>query len=241
MSKVLAPIRQRGTHRSAKVLFSTKSPSEIAVMLKRILVTGGLGFIGSNFIRMKLRKNPRINITNLDKLTVGSNPENLQNVKNGMHYALIKGDIADERLTRKLIGGVDAVVNFAAESHVDRSISNPKSFVKTNILGVYSILEGMRKEKNDVRLIHVGTDEEYGDISNGSFQEGDRLNPSSPYSATKAAASMLIHSYHRTYGLDAIITRCTNNFGPYQFPEKLIPKTIIRASSRNEGSSLWEW
>jgi len=201
----------------------------VSVNVKKVLVTGGLGFIGCNFIRLILRKYPRTFLVNLDRFAVGSNPNSLKDMEKSKRYALARGDIVDEKLARKLVGGVDAIVNFAAESHVDRSISNPKSFVKTNILGVYSILEAMRKTENDVRLIHVGTDEEYGEISDGSFREEDRLDPSSPYAASKAAASMLIHAYRRTYGLDVIVTRCTNNFGPYQFPEKLIPKTIIRA------------
>jgi dTDP-glucose 4,6-dehydratase len=198
-------------------------------MKEKIVVTGGLGFIGSNFIRLMLHKYPDITIVNLDKLAIGSNPENLRGAENGRRCRLVKGDIADERLVQKTIGGADGIVNFAAESHVDRSISNPKSFVKTNVFGAYSILESMRKAASDIRLIHVGTDEEYGDLQEGSFKEEDRLAPSSPYAASKAAASVLIHAYRRTYGLDAIVTRCTNNFGPFQFPEKLIPKTIVRA------------
>lgn len=193
------------------------------------MVTGGFGFIGSNFIRSMLHKYPDISVINLDKLTFGSNQGNLKNVENGKRCTFTKGDIVDERLMRKSVAGVDAIVNFAAESHVDRSIANPKNFIRTNILGVYSILEAMRKAENDVRLIHVGTDEEYGDISKGTFREEDKLTSSSPYAASKAAASVLVHAYHRTYGLDVIVTRCTNNFGPYQFPEKLIPKTIVRA------------
>lgn len=193
------------------------------------MVTGGSGFIGSNFIRLMLHKYPNIRIVNLDKLTIGSNPQSLKSTESNARCRFVKGDIADERLVKKLIHGVDAIVNFAAESHVDRSIANPERFVKTNVFGVYSILESIRKAKSRVRLIHVGTDEEYGDLQAGSFTEDDRLAPSSPYAASKAAASMLVHAYRRTYGLDAIVTRCTNNFGPYQFPEKLIPKIIVRA------------
>lgn len=191
-----------------------------------ILVTGGMGFIGSNFIR-RFTKNKDSKIINLDRLSYGSNQENLRDIAEASGYTFIKADVLNEKVLRKITSQVDAIVNFAAETHVDRSISSPKKFIKTNILGIYSILEAMRKARNDARLVHVGTDEEYGDISSGSFTEDDGLNPSSPYAASKAAASMLIHAYHRTYGLDTIITRCTNNFGPYQFPEKLIPKTII--------------
>jgi dTDP-glucose 4,6-dehydratase len=193
-----------------------------------ILVTGGIGFIGSNFIR-RFVKNKDSKIINLDSLSYGSNQENLRDLAEASDYTFIKADVSNEKTIGRIVGQVDAIVNFAAETHVDRSISSPKKFIKANILGVYSILEAMRKARNNVRLVHVGTDEEYGDISSGSFTEDDELNPSSPYAASKAAASMLIHAYHRTYGLDTIITRCTNNFGPYQFPEKLIPKTIIRA------------
>jgi dTDP-glucose 4,6-dehydratase len=198
-------------------------------MGEKLMVTGGFGFIGSNFIRSMLHNYPDISVINLDKLAFGSNQDNLKNVENGKRCIFTKGDIVDERLMRKSVAGVDAIVNFAAESHVDRSIANPKNFIRTNILGVYSILEAMRKAENDVRLIHVGTDEEYGDISEGTFGEEDKLASSSPYAASKAAASVLVHAYHRTYGLDVIVTRCTNNFGPFQFPEKLVPKTIVRA------------
>lgn len=193
------------------------------------MVTGGMGFIGSNFIR-RLIKHKDSKIINLDSLSYGANQENLRDVTEASSYAFIKADVSNKKVLTGIVGDVDAIVNFAAETHVDRSISDPKRFVKTNVLGIYSVLEAMRKSKNDARLVHVGTDEEYGDISSGSFTEDDALNPSSPYAASKAAASLLIHAYHRTYGLDTVITRCTNNFGPYQFPEKLIPKTIIRVS-----------
>jgi dTDP-glucose 4,6-dehydratase len=197
--------------------------------VEKILVTGGAGFIGSNFIRYLLKENQTAEILNLDMLSFGSNTENLSDLKANSHYSFVKGDICNHRLVQKLVADVDSVLNFAAESHVDRSIASPSSFIKTNTLGVHSILEAIRKSRRNIRFIQVGTDEEYGEILNGSFKEEDSLHPSSPYAASKAAASMLIHAYHRTYGIDAIITRCTNNFGPYQFPEKLIPKTIIRA------------
>jgi dTDP-glucose 4,6-dehydratase len=187
-----------------------------------------MGFIGSNFIR-RFVKNKDSKIISLDNLSYGANQENLGDIAEASGYTFIKADVLNENVLRRIVGELDAIVNFAAETHVDRSISSPEKFVKTNILGIFSILESMRKARNDARLVHVGTDEEYGDIRSGSFTEVDALNPSSPYAASKAAASLLIHSYHRTYGLDAIITRCTNNFGPFQFPEKLIPKTIIRA------------
>ena len=193
-----------------------------------ILVCGGAGFIGSAFIRNYLKNNPDFKILNLDILTIGSNLENLKNIKNNPNYKFLKEDIRNESAIDSLIKDVDVVVNFAAESHVDRSIANPKPFLETNIIGTYSILEAIRKY--DKQFIHVSTDEVYGDAKDKvSFDEYSQINPSNPYAATKAAADNLVASYFRTYGINCITTRCTNNFGPNQFPEKLIPKTIIRA------------
>lgn len=193
-----------------------------------ILVCGGAGFIGSAFIRNHLKNNTDSKITNLDVLTIGSNLENLKNIENNPNYKFIKDDIRNESVIDGLVKDVDTVVNFAAESHVDRSIANPKPFLETNILGTYSILEAIRK--HDKQFIHVSTDEIYGDAQGkSSFNEISQINPSNPYAATKAAADNLVVSYYRTYGINCITTRCTNNFGPYQFPEKLIPKTIIRS------------
>jgi len=194
----------------------------------RILVTGGLGFIGSNFIRYLLSKESDIEIFNLDNLTTGSNPANLRDLEGDDRYSFIKGSVADFSIVSKLVKKVEIVINFAAQTHVDRSIAFPRLFFESNTLGTFNLLEACREE--GVRLVQVSTDEVYGEIAEGSFREGDRLKPSNPYSASKAAADLLILSYCRTYGLNAVITRCTNNFGPYQFPEKLIPKTIIRAS-----------
>jgi len=193
----------------------------------KILVTGGMGFIGSNFVRYMLQKYEDIEILNLDALKYGSNPDNLRDLKD--RYSFIKGDIADFELVSELVAKSDVIVNFAAETHVDRSISNPEAFVHSNFIGVFTILEAIRKKNKEAKFIQISTDEVYGDIMSGSFKEDDRLKPSSPYSATKAAADLLVLSYIRTYGIDARVTRCTNNYGPYQFPEKLIPKTIIRA------------
>jgi len=193
-----------------------------------ILVCGGAGFIGSAFIRNHLKNNPNFKILNLDILTIGSNLENLKNIQNNPNYKFLKEDIRNESAIDSLIKDTDVVVNFAAESHVDRSIANPKPFLETNILGTYSILEAVRKY--DKQFIHVSTDEVYGDAKDKvSFDEYSQINPSNPYAATKAAADHLVTSYYRTYGINCITTRCTNNFGPNQFPEKLIPKTIIRA------------
>jgi len=195
----------------------------------KILVTGGLGFIGSNFIRYIIQKHRNVEVLNVDALKYGSNPGNLKDMEGDDRYSFIRGDISDQELMFRLIKDVDFVINFAAESHVDRSISSPSSFLQSNVIGVFAILEALRENNPDARLIHISTDEVYGDILNGSFGEDDRLKPSSPYSASKASADMFVLSYARTYELDAVITRCTNNYGPYQFPEKLIPKTIIRA------------
>ena len=195
----------------------------------RILVAGGLGFIGTNFIRYLLSEDPRVKIVNVDKMGFGSNPKNLEDLRNLANYKFVKGDISNPDIVDSLIKNVDAVVNFAAETHVDRSIKNPQSFVQSNILGMFTLLESIRKHNHSVNFVQISTDEVYGEIQRGSFRELDRVNPSNPYSASKASADMLCLAYHRTYGLDVKITRCTNNFGPYQFPEKLIPKTIIRA------------
>ena len=213
----------------------------------KILVTGGLGFIGSNFIKLVLSKHPDYKIVNIDKMGTGSNLANLRGVEKDSRYLFIKGDISDLNLMLKVVKDVEAIVNLAAETHVDRSISNPSLFFESNTVGVFTILEAMRKVNKEARLVHVGTDEVYGDILRGSFREDAPLKPSSPYSASKAAADMFILAYHRTYGLDVVITRCTNNFGPYQFPEKLIPKTILRASMNlkipiyGSGKNVRDW
>jgi len=194
----------------------------------KVLVCGGAGFIGSAFIRNYLKNNPNDSITNIDNLTIGSNIKNLDDVKDNSNYNFEKQDIRNQDKINEFTKNSDVIVNFAAESHVDRSIANPLPFIETNILGTYSILEAARK--NDKLFIHVSTDEIYGDTTGtNSFDENANLKPSNPYSATKASADHLVFAYTRTYGIKAITTRCTNNFGPYQFPEKLIPKTIIRA------------
>jgi len=194
----------------------------------KILVCGGAGFIGSAFIKNYLNNNPKNKIINLDLLTIGSNLKNLKEIEQNKNYQFINDDIKNQKLVDNLAKDVEVIINFAAESHVDRSIANPKPFIETNILGTYSLLEATKKHDN--LFIHVSTDEVYGDAENeDSFTEKSLINPSNPYSATKAAADHLVSTYHRTYGIKCITTRCTNNFGPHQFPEKLIPKTIIRA------------
>ncbi len=196
----------------------------------KLLVTGGLGFIGSNFVKFVLGSRGDLEVINIDNLSYGSNPENLRNLGGGVKYRFIQGDISNSELANKIVTDVDVIVNIAAETHVDRSIATPDPFFKSNTLGTYTLLESVRKHsKRDPRFVQVGTDEVYGDLVEDSFSENDVLKPSSPYAASKAAADMFVMAYHRTYGLHTVVTRCTNNFGPYQFPEKLIPKTIIRS------------
>jgi dTDP-glucose 4,6-dehydratase len=190
-----------------------------------MLVTGGCGFIGSNFIRYILEKWPECKIINLDKLTYAGNPDNLKDLESNHNYDFIQGDICQYELVNELMSSVDQVVHFAAESHVDRSIEDGDVFVKTNVLGTHTLLRCALENKID-RFIHVSTDEVYGSIKEGSFTETDILKPSSPYSSSKASSDLLALSYYTTYGLPVIVTRCTNNFGPYQYPEKLIPLFI---------------
>jgi dTDP-glucose 4,6-dehydratase len=195
----------------------------------KLLVTGGLGFIGSNFCRYILKKYPDYQLINVDKMGIGANPANLRDVDEDKRYTFIKGDICNPQFMHKIITDVDAIVNIAAETHVDRSIADPYLFLLNNTIGTFTILEAARKRSKKLRLVHVSTDEVYGQALKGSFIENDPPHPSNPYSASKAAADMFALSYHKTYGLNISITRCTNNFGPCQLPEKLIPKTIIRA------------
>jgi len=194
-----------------------------------LLVTGGLGFIGSNFIRLMLNRHDDCRILNLDAQGFGSNIQNLADYEDDRRYTFFRGDIADSSLVSSLVEKADLVVNFAAETHVDRSISRPDSFLHSNVNGVFCLLEAIRDHNPSVRYVQISTDEVYGDILRGSSTEDSTLRPSSPYSASKAAGDVFVLAYARTYGLEAMITRCTNNYGPYQFPEKLIPKTIIRA------------
>ena len=211
----------------------------------KLLVCGGMGFIGSAFIRNHLNKNPNDQIVNLDNLTTGSNVKNLEKIDES-NYQFINGDIKNHEAVNKITNDIDVIVNFAAETHVDRSISNPKQFLETNILGTYTLLEAAKK--HETLFVHVSTDEIYGDaVNQDSFNEKSILKPSNPYSASKAAADHLVNSYARTYGTKCIITRCTNNFGPFQFPEKLIPKTIIRAQKNlkvplyGDGNQIRSW
>ena len=193
-------------------------------------MTGGLGFIGSNFIRHLLSKRNDVEIVNLDNMSRGSNPANLADQQENERYSFTEGDIRDEKIVQQLVKGVDAIVNLAAETHVDRSIADPTHFYENNLMGTLTILEAVRRVNPEARLLQVSTDEVYGDILTGSSKEADPLKPSSPYSASKAACDLAVLAHHRTYGTNVVITRCTNNFGSYQFPEKLIPKTIVRAA-----------
>jgi len=191
----------------------------------KILVTGGAGFIGSNFIRMFLSKYNSYEIINLDRLTYAGNLDNLKDVENNKNYTFVKGDICNAALINKLVGQCDAIINFAAETHVDRSIIESGSFVKTDILGVHNLLEAAKKHKIQ-KFLQISTDEIYGSIAKGSFTEGSLLQPNSPYSASKAGADLLVRAYNKTFEVPTVITRSSNNFGPYQHPEKFIPLFI---------------
>lgn len=188
----------------------------------KLFVTGGAGFIGSNFIRYMLKEHSDYEIINFDKLTYAGNQNNLKDIEGSPRYEFIQGDICNSADVLTAMKGCDAVVNFAAESHVDRSISSAKEFLTTNILGTQVILEAVR-DLNIPRLLHISTDEVYGSTEKGSFKETDPLEPSSPYSASKASADLLCFAHLTTFGTPVLITRSSNNFGPYQYPEKLIP------------------
>jgi len=194
----------------------------------RILVTGGAGFIGSNFVRYLLRKHPQDSVVNLDKLTYAGNLENLADVADDPRYSFVRGDICDEAAVEQVIGSSDAIVNFAAETHVDRSIQHAGAFIGTDVKGLYVLLEAARKRGIE-RFVHISTDEVYGSIERGSFKETDPLNPSSPYSASKAGGELMAKSFERTFGYRIMITRGSNTYGPYQYPEKVVPLFITNA------------
>ncbi len=218
---------------------------EKSTNIMKLLVTGGLGFIGSNFISEILKNNPNYKITNVDAELHGSNKMNLPDMDDKQQYRFVKGNISDKVLMEKLISEHEIIVNFAAESFVDRSIAEAKPFLDSNINGVFTILEIMKKLKK--KLIHISTDEVFGSLKKESANEGYRFNPTSPYSATKASSELLINAYHSTYDCDCIITRCTNNYGPKQFPEKLIPKVILLANKNKKipiygnGKNIRDW
>ena len=193
-----------------------------------MLVTGGSGFIGSNFIRYMLGKHADVEIINLDKLTYAGNPDNLRDLEKDARYRFVRGDICDAKRVDELIGGIESIVHFAAESHVDRSIGSPDDFIRTDIFGTFVLLEASRKHGIQ-RFVQISTDEVYGSIENDLFSENDPMMPSSPYAASKAGAERLAYSYWVTYGLPVVIPRSSNNFGPFQYPEKLIPLFVTNA------------
>ncbi|MBU8921115.1 MAG: dTDP-glucose 4,6-dehydratase [Bacteroidales bacterium] len=190
--------------------------------MKKILVTGGAGFIGSNFARMLMNRKAKRKVVVLDKLTYAGNLDNLADLSGMDGFEFVKGDICNGRLLDELMSGTDIIYNFAAETHVDRSILEAGSFVKTDVVGTYTLLQMALKHKVR-RFVQISTDEVYGSIEKGKFRESDPMRPNSPYSASKAGADMLVRSFHRTFGLPVIITRSSNNFGPFQHPEKFIP------------------
>jgi dTDP-glucose 4,6-dehydratase len=196
--------------------------------LRRLLVTGGAGFIGSNFVRRVLHEHPTYEVTVLDKLTYAGNMENLKDVAENPRYRFVRGDICDAAVVEQCLRECDTVVNFAAETHVDRSIDEPGGFIMTDVFGVYVLLEACRRHSVE-RFLQVSTDEVYGSVVEGSSTERDRLEPNSPYSASKTGGEMMVRAYHVTYGVPTLVTRGSNNFGPYQYPEKLIPLFITNA------------
>ena len=211
----------------------------------KLLVTGGLGFIGSNFILKLLDEQNDIEITNIDAELSGSNHKNLSQIKDSDRYNFVKGNISNKKLMEEEITKCDAVVNFAAESFVDRSIDDANPFLVSNIRGAFTILDIITKQKK--RMIQISTDEVFGSLQDGSAVEISRFSPSNPYAATKASAELLVMSYYETHNSDVVITRCTNNYGPRQFPEKLIPKTILLADQNKKipiygnGRNIRDW
>ncbi|MBN3033591.1 MAG: dTDP-glucose 4,6-dehydratase [Candidatus Saganbacteria bacterium] len=215
----------------------------------KVMVTGGAGFIGSNFIRYLLGKYPDVEIINFDKLTYAGNLGNLRDIDNDQRYSFVKGDIADQRAVGEAVarlGCSGQIVNFAAETHVDRSIVSAGSFVNTDVYGTYVLLEAAKKF-NVNRYLHISTDEVYGSTERGSFTEGSPLCPNSPYAASKAGGDLLVRSYFKTYGLPVIITRSSNNYGPYQYPEKVMPLFITnllqgeKAPLYGDGKNVRDW
>ena len=215
----------------------------------KLLVTGGAGFIGSNFVRRTLTSQSSgiTSITVLDKLTYAGVLENLDSVSDLDSYRFVQGDICDYNLVTELIAGVDAVINFAAESHVDRSINGAMDFVQTNIVGVQVLLDAIKNSGRNIRFVQISTDEVYGSIESGSWTEDSPLLPNSPYSASKAGGELLARAYSKTHNLDVVITRCSNNYGPFHFPEKMIPLFITnliageKVPLYGDGSNVRDW
>ena len=215
--------------------------------MTKIIVTGGLGFIGSNLIKLLLKKN--YYVLNIDKVSYASNFYNLRDFKNNKKYKFVKCDLSQQKKLQKIINKYNpkAIFNLAAETHVDRSIDGPKNFISSNILGTFNLLEIIRKSKREIKLIHISTDEVYGDVVNGRSKEDDTYKPSSPYAASKASSDHLVSSYVRTYKINGIVTNCSNNYGPRQHPEKLIPKLIYNTLNNKKlpiygnGKNSREW
>ena len=214
--------------------------------MKSILVTGGAGFIGSNFVRYMVNKYSDYKIVVLDALTYAGNRENLQDLEDKPNYEFHHGNICDRDVVDKLTAKCEVIINFAAETHVDRSILEAGSFIQTDVVGTFTLLEAAKKHKIN-RYIQISTDEVYGSIEDGSFSETSPLQPNSPYSASKASGDLLVRSYHKTYGLPTLITRSSNNYGPYQYPEKLIPLFITNAIDNlplplyGDGKNVRDW
>ncbi|HZX20312.1 MAG TPA: dTDP-glucose 4,6-dehydratase [archaeon] len=213
--------------------------------MKKVLVTGGSGFIGSNFIR-HLINNTDYEVVNLDLLTYAGNPNNLKDIEKNKRYKFVQGDIVDTKTVEKAMLGCDLVFNFAAESHVDNSIKEAEPFIRTNILGTKTVLDQAMEQGVD-RVVHIGTDEVYGSVEKGSSKETSRLEPRNPYSASKAGADLLALSYVNTYNFDVVITRSSNNYGPYQYPEKMVPLFITNILERKkvplygDGKNIRDW
>lgn len=212
----------------------------------KLLVTGGAGFMGSNFIRYILTKYPEYEVVNLDKLTYAGNPANVKDVEKNPRYYFIKGDIADEKIVAEAAKGIDVVVNYAAETHVDRSILDPKAFIVTDVLGTYTLLEAVRQQKI-ARYIQISTDEVFGSIADGAFSETSPFAPNSPYAASKAGGDHLCRAYVKTYNAPVIVTHSCNFFGPYQYPEKMLPLFITnllegkKVPLYGDGKNIREW
>jgi len=215
--------------------------------MKKVVVTGGAGFIGSNLVRYLLKK--KYFVINIDKLSYSANPYNLKNLNKNKNYIFFKADINNKKKIIKILKKYkpEGIFNLAAETHVDRSIDKPKNFIQSNILGTYNLLESILNYKKKIKLIHISTDEVFGDLKSGRSSEKFPYNPSSPYSSTKAGADLLVKSYVRTYKINAIISNCCNNYGPNQFPEKLIPKLIYNIINNKplpiyaKGKNSREW
>ncbi len=229
-------------------MFFTTYTSQLTVFKMKILVTGGAGFIGSNFIRLLLGSENRgkYRVVNLDKLTYAGNLENLADLPVSENYRFVRGDIGDVKLVQPLVAEVDAIVNFAAETHVDRSLLEPGSFIVTDVYGTYVLLEAAR-QSGVQKLVQVSTDEVYGSVETGSSCEIDRLDPRSPYSASKAGGDLMVRAYFTSYGLPVCVTRGSNTYGPYQYPEKLIPLFVTNAIDDmplpiyGDGKNIRDW